>query len=86
MSSHGSIGMGANARISPPDERLGVVPDNYFPIWSGQPVDAWLEVWDYVSGSSFRGFVGGNGHTKSLFVFFDSSVMGREQKQGSTLR
>jgi len=72
--------MGANAH-SPPDERMNG-HDNYFPTWPRQPIDAWIEVWDYTSGSSFRGFVGGNGDTKSLFAFFDSSVVGREQKQG----
>jgi len=79
-SSNGSIGMGANAD-SAPDDRLDV-HSNYFPRWQGQPIDAWIEVWDYAGGCSFRGFVGGNGDTKSLFVFFDSSVVEREQKQG----
>lgn len=79
-SSNGSIGMGANAH-SPPDDRLDVY-NNYFPRWQGQPIDAWIEVWDYAGGCSFRGFVGGNGDAKSLFVFFDSSVVEREQKQG----
>lgn len=78
--SNGSIGMGANAH-SPPNESVNGL-DNYFPNWQRQPIDAWVEVWDYASGSSFRGFVGGKGDTKSLFAFFDSSVVGREQKQG----
>jgi hypothetical protein len=48
----------------------------------GQEIDAWIEVWDYAGGCSFRGFVGGNGENKSLFAFFDSSVIGRDLKQG----
>jgi hypothetical protein len=47
-----------------------------------QIIDAWIEVWDYVGGCSFRGFVGGNGDQKSLFAFFDSAVVGRDLKQG----
>ncbi|KAH8820908.1 ornithine decarboxylase antizyme [Xylogone sp. PMI_703] len=43
-------------------------------------IDAWLEMWDYVGGNSFRGFVGGDGSSKSLFAFFDSSVVGQDLK------
>lgn len=57
--------------------------DNYFGnIKSGHAVDAWVEIWDYTGGCSFRGFVGGNGDEKTLFTFFDSSVIGRDLKQG----
>jgi hypothetical protein len=57
--------------------------ENYFSMGSpGQGVDAWLEIWDYVGGCSFRGFVGGKGDEKSLFAFFDSAVIGRDLKQG----
>lgn len=45
-------------------------------------IDAWLEIWDYTGGCSFRGFVGGHGDEKTLFAFFDSSVIGRDLKQG----
>jgi len=53
-------------------------------------VTAWLEIWDYAGGSSFRAFVtedlvsssSGRGEdTKSLFVFFDAHVMGRDLKK-----
>jgi len=55
---------------------------NYFNVKDGQGVDAWLEIWDYAGGCSFRAFVGGKGEQKSLFAFFDSSVIGRDLKQG----
>lgn len=55
---------------------------NYYDINHGQGVDAWLEIWDYRGGCSFRGFVGGKGEGKSLFAFFDSSIIGRDLKQG----
>ena len=80
---NGSYVMGTNAH-SPPDERL----DTYNPYFSKgetQAVDAWIEVWDYVGGASFRGFVGGNGEKKTLFAFFDSAVVGRDSKQGYVL-
>lgn len=53
---------------------------------NGQGVDAWLEIWDYSGGCSFRGFVGGKGEEKSLFAFFDHSVIERDLKQGYDLR
>jgi len=48
-------------------------------------VAAWLEIWDYAGGNSFRGFVAatgdGGGPEKTLFVFFDAGVVGRDLKQ-----
>lgn len=79
---NGSIVMGTNAH-SPPDESVGAYDNNYFANGKGgQAMDAWLEVWDYSSGCSFRVFVGGNGENKSLFAFFDSTVVGSDLKQG----
>ncbi|KAL8329690.1 hypothetical protein RB597_005121 [Gaeumannomyces tritici] len=45
-------------------------------------VVAWMEIWDYVGGAGFRGFLveDGNGE-KSAFVFFDMAVVGRDLKQ-----
>ncbi len=50
----------------------------------GFEADAWMEVWDYVGGASFRAFLASNEGTgeKSLFVFFDlQGVMGRDLKK-----
>lgn len=78
---NGSNVMGANAH-SRPDESVDVY-NNYFGKGkTGQVIDAWLEIWDYSGGCSFRGFVGGNGDQKSLFAFFDSAVIERDLKQG----
>jgi len=77
---NGSIVMGANA-YSPPGDSVNT-HDSYFSGKKTLPVDAWIEVWDYAGGSSFRGFVGGDGEKKSLFTFFDSAVVGRDLKQG----
>jgi hypothetical protein len=79
--SNGSIVMGTNTH-SPPDESVDAFNSYFANRKTGHTIDAWLEVWDYSSGSSFRGFVGGNGDKKSLFTFFGSSVIGRDLKQG----
>lgn len=45
-------------------------------------VTNWLEVWDYVGGARFRGFVAENEGERSLFVFFDRGVIGSDLKPG----
>ncbi|TQS32997.1 hypothetical protein Golomagni_06674 [Golovinomyces magnicellulatus] len=48
----------------------------------GFEADAWMEVWDFVGGASFRAFVAANGKEKSLFVFLDlECVMSRDLKK-----
>jgi len=46
-------------------------------------IGAWLEIWDYAGGSSFRAFVSEDAAAgdKSMFVFFDAHVLGRDLKQ-----
>lgn len=78
---NGSNVMGANAH-SPPDGSVNVYNNYFGNVKNGQVIDAWLEIWDYSGGCSFRGFVGGNGDQKSLFAFFDSAVIERDLKQG----
>lgn len=48
-------------------------------------IGAWFEVWDYVGGASFRGFVAGEGSERCLFTFFDAAVVGKDLKQGYVL-
>lgn len=45
-------------------------------------IDAYFEVWDYVGGCNFRGFVGGHTNKQSLFVFFENSTIHKDLKQG----
>ena len=45
-------------------------------------VNTWIEVWDYVGDTSFRGFVGGEGSGKSLFIFFDEGLIDKDLKHG----
>ena len=47
-----------------------------------QSVKEWVEVWDYTTGLSFRGFVGVNGAERTLFVFFGEEVVGQDLKSG----
>lgn len=48
-------------------------------------VSDWMEMWDYVGGLRFRGFVTGHGDQRSLFAFFDDAVMGKDLKPGYAL-
>jgi hypothetical protein len=86
-SMNGSGLSGASLLPTPP-------PDNQFPDSfhhgndtepkpvAGFEVDAWMEVWDYAGGASFRAFVANDGEEKCLFVFFDiEGVLGRDLKK-----
>ncbi|PBP16453.1 ornithine decarboxylase antizyme [Diplocarpon rosae] len=81
---NGSIVMDANT-YSPPDDSVNTYNDYFVRKHSTHRIDAWLEIWDYVGGCSLRGFVGGDGDKKSLFAFFDSTVVERDLKQGSLM-
>ena len=43
-------------------------------------VTHWLEIWDYSSDVRLRGFVGSAGMERSLFVFFETNVLGKDLK------
>ncbi|KAI9683657.1 MAG: hypothetical protein M1829_004962 [Trizodia sp. TS-e1964] len=45
-------------------------------------LDEWMEVWDYVGGCSFRGFVANKPQMRTLFVFFEKGVAARDLKPG----
>ena len=45
-------------------------------------VREWVEIWDYAGDCRFRGFVAEKDGTRALFIFFDSSVIGKDLKQG----
>ena len=47
-------------------------------------VEHWLEVWDYVGGANFRGFVASDGDRKekSMFMFFDQVLAIHDLKPG----
>ena len=46
------------------------------------PVEKWIEAWDYVGDVRFKGFLAGEGDNRSLFVFFERTVVGKELKPG----
>ncbi|GJC98225.1 ornithine decarboxylase antizyme [Colletotrichum higginsianum] len=75
----------------PPDDDLAVQPHSFggrrgaadgHPMASSAPAPAtaWLEVWDFAGGASFRAFVADDGTEKSLFALFDRNVIGRDLK------
>jgi len=87
-SSGGAIGGGStNGQLSTPPEDFAFLDEARIadrPSGGGLGVDmaAWMEIWDYVGGTSFRGFLVEDGGEKSLFAFFDAGVVGRDLKQG----
>lgn len=80
---NGSGLSGAYLQTPPPDDRL---PEHFKQLSDGKlpgyDICAWLEMWDYAGGASFRAFVADDGEEKSLFVFFDiQGVLGRDLKK-----
>lgn len=74
---NGSYEMGASTYTS------GRNAHNIQSNWGGNKnIDAYFEVWDYVGGCNFRGFVGGRGDKQSLFIFFEKSTVHKDLKQG----
>lgn len=49
-------------------------------------VTDWLEIWDYVGGATFRGYVAEHQGERSMFVFFDSGVLSSDLKPGYVLQ
>lgn len=84
----GSSGSGLTGVYSmqtpPSDEDLAVQPhfggreEAY--ATAPAPATAWLEIWDFVGGASFRAFVADDGTEKSLFALFDRNVIGCDLK------
>lgn len=99
LSMHGSGLSGAYLQTPPPENQLRARADRSDGAFSesdnhffasddaapkgGFEVDAWMEVWDYGGGASFRAFLASkDGREKSLFVFFDlQGVAGRDLKK-----
>jgi hypothetical protein len=42
----------------------------------------YVEVWDYMAGARFRGFVAEKGDVRTMFIFFDKDVIGMDLKPG----
>jgi len=45
-------------------------------------VTDWLEIWDYVGGATFRGFITENEGERDMFIFFNKNVLGSDLKPG----
>ncbi|WPB06966.1 uncharacterized protein RHO25_011626 [Cercospora beticola] len=45
-------------------------------------VKEYVEVWDYVAGARFRGFVAEKDDMRTMFIFFDKQVVGMDLKPG----
>jgi hypothetical protein len=51
-------------------------------IGRGGLVTEWVEMFDYVGGTRFRGFVAEKDGERAMFVFFDKQVVGNDLKPG----
>ncbi|KAF1939849.1 hypothetical protein EJ02DRAFT_504507 [Clathrospora elynae] len=47
-------------------------------------ISDWIEMWDYVGGIRFRGFVAEKEDEKAMFIFFDQSIISGDLKAGLT--
>ena len=69
---------------TPPPDDYPITHDDRFGSAGagGASIAAWLEIWDYVGGLGFRGFLAEDEDgEKSAFVFFDAGVVGRDLKK-----
>ncbi|KAF4591714.1 ornithine decarboxylase antizyme [Ophiocordyceps camponoti-floridani] len=84
LSMYGSGLSGAFMQTPPPEDHIAAALDKGCDVdGAAVEVNAWMEVWDYAGGASFRAFVVDDGVDKSLFVFFDvQGVLGRDLKRG----
>lgn len=68
--------------VGSPYDRAGLDGHAVATKGSAFEIDAWMELWDYAGGASFRAFIANDGEEKTLFVFFDiEGVMGRDLKK-----
>jgi hypothetical protein len=79
----GQIGVGLGTLMfaglgTPPDDIKTTGTSTTIP----PQVTQWLEIYDYASDARFRGFVAANSYgQRSLFVFFEHNVVGKDLKK-----
>lgn len=61
---------------------LATPPDDESALGEYGLVEKWVEVWDYVGGIRFRGFLATKEGQRALFVFFDENVYTHDLKPG----
>ncbi|KAF1979866.1 hypothetical protein BU23DRAFT_576723 [Bimuria novae-zelandiae CBS 107.79] len=57
-------------------------PEAFGQVHQKDLVSDWIEVWDYVGGIRFRGFVAEKDAEKAMVIFFDQNVIGGDLKAG----
>ena len=45
-------------------------------------LEKWVEFWDYTGDMRFLGFVACSNYTRTMFVFFDRTMVGKDLKLG----
>jgi hypothetical protein len=58
------------------------MPGMVQPVSNNAHVTDCIEMWDYVGGIRFRGFIAEKDGERALFVFFDQAVIGGDLKAG----
>lgn len=77
MGMHDSLNdYGVNVHGYPSPEEAGVSDEGK------GAISDWIEMWDYVGGIRFRGFIAEKEDEKAMFVFFDQSVIVGDLKAG----
>lgn len=78
MGMHGSFNndYGVDVRHNPLDSAKSMDFDDQ------SAISDWIEMWDYVGGIRFRGFVAEKEDEKAMFVFFDQAVIEGDLKAG----
>lgn len=72
----------SNGQLTPPDDCPFTMGAGSLVAGAGSATaSAWLEFYDFAGGASFRAFVADQEEEKSLFVFFDAGLVGRDLKK-----
>ncbi|KAH4111817.1 hypothetical protein HBH74_101430 [Parastagonospora nodorum] len=77
-----SLVLGTHCKVDGYPERLMDSPEPETIAADSGVVSDWIEMWDYVGGIRFRGFVADKDGEKAMFVFFDQSVVAGDLKAG----
>ncbi|KAL5389223.1 hypothetical protein DPSP01_002536 [Paraphaeosphaeria sporulosa] len=73
---------GIDVRMNTSSATDSPFPEGYGWVQQKGLVSDWIEVWDYVGGIRFRGFVAEKADEKAMVVFFDQNVIGGDLKAG----
>jgi hypothetical protein len=62
---------------TPPEDELALLEECGI-------IEKWIEVWDYIGGIRFRGFLAAKEDKRALFIFFNDDILTHDLKPGYT--